>query len=303
MNRILQLERVLLRVETWCLVALVGLMLALAGYNVAYRNLLVPLQRHWATSGPAAASPEAPARNVVSPAPRQATPPDEGAEGFGGGLAEEAGADEGGAEGFGGGLAEEAGADEGGAEGFGGGLAEEAQPALSPNAVESGPSVSQPAPAVGGLPREGSWRARAIAAIDAVKIEWIDVLLRQLVIIVSFLGAMLATHRRKHINVDALSRLLSWPVRRVVALVVDLVSVGVCTVLAVAGRDLVSIGRDFPKDLFPWADEWQFQLMFPVGFGLLALHFVVRALEDIAAMVGSRSVQMSAGSDGEAKAP
>jgi TRAP-type C4-dicarboxylate transport system permease small subunit len=120
-----------------------------------------------------------------------------------------------------------------------------------------------------------------VSLIDAIKIEWIDILLRQMVILVGFLGAMLATQRKKHINIDAASKLLPQSARRVSALVVNAVTVLVCVVLAFAGAEMVKFSLAFPKELLPWADEWSFQLLFPIGFGLLAVHFVVRVLEDI----------------------
>jgi TRAP-type C4-dicarboxylate transport system permease small subunit len=349
MRRILQFERALLSIETWCLIGLVALMLFLAGYNVAYRNLLVPLQRAWATSGPVIANSEGAAGpapptlpGLAEPQVQGAADPDRagdregfaggladpvggGAEGFAGGLANQAGGD---ADGFAGGLAEEAGAGaeesagglakpaDGAAEGFAGGLAEQAGGAAEgfagglaeqaggaaegfagglteraeagtrePPVAVADPSSQgadpQPRPpaASGSPPEPGSWRAHGIEVIDALKLEWIDVLLRQLVIIVSFLGGMLATQRRKHINVDAMSRLFSPATRRGVDVIVNVLSVGVCIVLAMAGADLVVISREFPKALFPWADEWMFQLMFPIGFGMLAWHFMIRLLE------------------------
>ncbi|MBC8072572.1 MAG: hypothetical protein IAG13_29895, partial [Deltaproteobacteria bacterium] len=45
------LESRLVRIEGAVAVALVLVMLGLAGYNVFYRNVLVPLQKHWAHSG------------------------------------------------------------------------------------------------------------------------------------------------------------------------------------------------------------------------------------------------------------
>jgi TRAP-type C4-dicarboxylate transport system permease small subunit len=55
----------------------------------------------------------------------------------------------------------------------------------------------------------------------------------------------------------------------------------VCLLLAVAGRDLVRIGQEYPKDILPFAVEWQLQLAFPIGFGLLAVHFAVRVAEAV----------------------
>jgi TRAP-type C4-dicarboxylate transport system permease small subunit len=117
--------------------------------------------------------------------------------------------------------------------------------------------------------------------IGKLRMDWIDVLLRQLVIICSFLGAALATPRGKHINIDALSKLLPPWVRRWTHVTTNLLAVGVCAVLASAGRKLVIISREFPSEVTPFADEWHFQLMFPIGFGLLGLHFAVRVLEGL----------------------
>ena len=134
----------------------------------------------------------------------------------------------------------------------------------------------------GGPPPEGSFAAWAVDFIDGIKLDWIDVFLRQLVIIISFLGAMLATQRGKHINIDALSKVLPAPAQRAVAVLMPLFAVGICLMLASAGWDLVQISREFPSELLPFADDWHMQLMFPVGFGLLAVHFAVRVVEAIA---------------------
>ncbi|MCX4240978.1 TRAP transporter small permease [Paraliomyxa miuraensis] len=134
----------------------------------------------------------------------------------------------------------------------------------------------------GGPPPKGSWQAAAIAFVDAIKLDWIDIFLRQLVIMVSFLGAMLATQRGKHINIDALSKVLPPKAQRVVRVVIPLAAISVCLVFAGAGWDLVTISREYPTELLPWADEWTLQLMFPVGFGLLAVHFGVGLVEALA---------------------
>lgn len=461
MRRLRELENALLRVESAVAVALVLVMLALAAYNVVYRNVLIPLQQHWAHSGPPIAAPtEPPSLPGSAPPSTEAIPPpqpkpvqgDDDLEGFGGGLSDEPddraaappagdgggddfggfgggledegegegkdqgedqgeGKDQGGAPassrelspkgqgagsagktsaakdepssddfgGFGGGFGEDEGEDEPAHEsdgrvepkaapvddgepppsakpaggdalgGFGGGLSDEpseAEPAgaddfggfggglgadedadegadaragadasakadskTNPEAEEAEEAeeddfgeddlgdddpfanlpdidaVGQRTPAsegpVGGPPPEGSFAAWAVGFIDDIKLDWIDVLLRQLVIIVSFLGAMLATRRRKHINIDALSKVLPGSLRRVVSVLTPLFALGICLVLAGAGWDLVQISRQFPKELLPFADEWHLQLMFPVGFGLLAVHFGFQTVEAV----------------------
>lgn len=133
----------------------------------------------------------------------------------------------------------------------------------------------------GGPPPEGSFAAWAVGFIDDVKLDWIDILVRQLVILVAFFGAMLATTRRKHINVDAFSRLLGPNAQRWLSAGTNALATFVCVMLMRTGAKLVAIGREYPAELLPWAEEWMFQLMYPICFGLLAFHFGIRSLEHV----------------------
>ncbi len=263
MERLRQIEAAMIRWETRVIVGLVLVMLTLAGYNVMYRNVLVPLQKHWATSGPPASTPPTPESRFGSEVER----PGDDAGGFGGGFE---GGD--GAGGFGGGFGDDPGSAATVA------AADKATPRTEPPKNAFPVSVA-PANPEGGPPPEGSLAAWGVALIDGVKLDWIDIFLRQLVVLVSFLGAMLATQRRKHINIDAVSRLLPATGRRAVAVAVNLLSLGVCMMLGAAGMDLVELGHRYPKELVPWASEWMFQTMFPLGFGLLSVHFAFRVGE------------------------
>jgi len=304
------LEAVLIRLEGVVAVALVLTMLALAGYNVFYRNVLVPLQKHWAHSGPpptlAASEPVAAApidgKDPGAPAPAKAA-----AEGFAGDWGEDDGAPaesdteaeadtpaapKAAAEGFAGDWGEGDGADEPEAKdakahakaaGDEFDLGDDDEFANLPMIDAAGDApLQEDGRPLGGPPPPGSFAARGVAFIDAIKLGWIDVVLRQMVILVSFFGGMMATQRAKHINIDALSKLLPRTYRRALAVATNLLAIGVCLVLAQAGRGLVAIGREYPRELVPWADEWVFQLMFPLGFGLLAFHFAVRLVEALA---------------------
>jgi TRAP-type C4-dicarboxylate transport system permease small subunit len=361
LETILDLEKKLIRVETWLLVACVVAMLVLAGYNVAYRNLLVPWQTQLLTSGPPATatsgdaeekaeSEEEPAGDAAeasdesdfeggfgAPSEGEDASSDEG--GFEGGFgapsdepeASEESDEEGGFEGgFGappddGGDAVESG-DDGGFEGgfgatdeaesddegeIGGGFgatddetatddssekvdADGEELDASAVAEEAGDDIAGP---TGGPPPEGSFADTMVGVIDAMKLAWIDVLLRQLVIISGFLGAMIAARRRNHITIDAVGKLLEGRPRHIVDAITSFVSTGVCLVLAVAGWDLVKIGLEFPTELLPWAQEWTFQLAFPIGFGLLALHFAIRVYESI--VLAGRDEVVDDGEDDE----
>jgi len=343
MKKLLHIEDGLLKVESWLLVGVVGVMLTLATYNVIYRNVLVRWQAHLMTSGPPVTTPPPSDTPATPSTPEPGADPaagfgggltgDDGAGGFGGGMADTptddgaagfgggmnapptpeptpAPADDGaagfgggmadaptddGAAGFGGGMAGDDGAGgfgggmagDDGAAGFGGGMDSPSEPTPAPTPT----ATPEPAAPVGGPPLPGTFSALAASIIDAMKLDWIDILLRQLVLICGFFGAMIATRRKKHINIDALGKLLNPTLRRYVDVVTNLASVTVCIALTVAGAELVQVGLDTPSDLMSWAKDWQFQLAFPIGFGLLSLHFLVRTATAVGAVVTGESIE------------
>ena len=229
---------------------------------------------------------EEPEGDEKTPAPEPDAKPADSADGFGGGFGDdEEGAEPDGDEaggGFGGGFGDSESDGDGDGGGFGGGFGDGA-PEVD-DGTDVAPAIRMPAAPKepeGGPPPEGSFSANIMSLIDAIKLDWIDTLLRQLVIMVGFLGAMIATQRRKHINIDAASKLLPTKVRGWIAMAMNVLATGMSIALAVAGWKLVAISRAFPKEIIPHFDEWHMQLMFPVGFGLLALHFAFRVIEDL----------------------
>ena len=200
------------------------------------------------------------------------------AGGFGGEFAEkpaDAVGESDSAGGFGGGFGSETeNADEGFGGGFGGEFTNEDSPSPTP--------VASTVENVASPKHELSAFAKFVDEfVYAVKLEWIDVLLRHLVLVVGFLGAMLATHRRKHITIDALSKVIPVKFHPWLDMVTATLAAVICGFFAVSGHDLVMISREFPKEIMWWADEWAFQMVFPIGFAMLSFHFTVRVLEAV----------------------
>lgn len=278
-----RVEERLVRVEGWLLVFLVGLMLSLAVYNVLYRNVLVPIQAKLTIqeSAPdAGGSVPPPAQNLKT----ESVEVSGDDEGFGGGFGdpvsdppESPSEDEGFGGGFGGGFGSPSAS--GDDEGFSGGF---------DGAKKTDIAAAQPAVEPAPKPELSRFAKFVDSFVQAVKLDWIDVLLRHLVLVVGFLGAMLATYRRKHITIDALSkvlpdRYLPW----IDSATAALASV-ICGFLSVSGAEFVKISREYPKELMWFADEWHFQLVFPIGFALLTFHFAIRALEGFSFGLRSR---------------
>lgn len=114
---------------------------------------------------------------------------------------------------------------------------------------------------------------------------WIDPFLRHVVLWVGFLGASLATQMEKHISIDLITRFVSARTTNLIRILTNLFSCLVAYILARAGWTfveaemesgtiLLTVGTmDFPA--------WWFQLIIPLGFGLISFRFFLRNLEHL----------------------
>jgi TRAP-type C4-dicarboxylate transport system permease small subunit len=109
-------------------------------------------------------------------------------------------------------------------------------------------------------------------------IFWADILLRHLLLWLGFLGAAIATSENRHINIDALRRFLSPNIRASVEVLTNLFATGICYLLAKASWTFVLGEIADHRTIFENIPSWYAQIIIPVGFGLLALHFLIRAV-------------------------
>ncbi len=115
----------------------------------------------------------------------------------------------------------------------------------------------------------------------STSIFWGDTLLRHLVLWVAFIGASLATKENRHINIDALSRLLSKTTKRITTILVDLFSATVCFFLMRAAITFIKSEKEAASTLFAEIPVWIFQTIIAIGFGLMMLRFFIHALENV----------------------
>lgn len=109
-------------------------------------------------------------------------------------------------------------------------------------------------------------------------ILWGDILLRHILLWLGFLGAAIATSENRHINIDALRRFLSPRVRSAVEVMTDLFAAFICYLLAGAGWSFVQGEMADTRMVTGGIPSWYAEIIIPIGFGLLAVHFVIRAL-------------------------
>lgn len=117
-------------------------------------------------------------------------------------------------------------------------------------------------------------------------IFWADILLRHLVLWVGFLGAALATSEERHISIDAFATMFSPKVKAGIRVITNVFAVLVCYLLFDASRTFLQFEIEDARELFLGIPEWYSGIIIPIGFGLLMLHFTVRAVFSLNAALG-----------------
>lgn len=120
---------------------------------------------------------------------------------------------------------------------------------------------------------------------------WADALLRYLVLWSGMLGAVVATREGKHITIDLISYLAPEKIRAWVRLAINLFSSGTAMVLTWAAVTFVRNEALYGSTSLLGIPSWQWNLIFPLAFGLIAFHFLVGLLSDILAFFGIRVSQ------------
>ncbi len=110
---------------------------------------------------------------------------------------------------------------------------------------------------------------------------WADILLRHLVLWIGLVGAALAASQERHITIDALSRFLNTRLRLATLFIAQTFAAGVCVVLADAAVTFMRNDLEFGSTIYAEIPSWTSEIIIPVGFSLLAFHFLVRAVENL----------------------
>ncbi len=113
-------------------------------------------------------------------------------------------------------------------------------------------------------------------------LSWADPLMRSLVLWTGMLGALAAVRDDRHIALDVLQRFLSPNAQRIARVVTYGFTAIVCAVVAYYCWRLVSIDlvesaqAGAVSKIPPWLPE----SILPIGFGLMALRFALRAFAE-----------------------
>jgi TRAP-type transport system small permease protein len=132
-------------------------------------------------------------------------------------------------------------------------------------------------------------------------IDWADITVQNVTVLVGLLGAAVATSEGRHLNIDIFSRVLKGRAKIGLRVVIGLFSCFICYLLAKGGW------TNYKLNLAPWVQnipegwtlaqnlkvqflegsipQWMSQLLLPIGFSLIGFHFSLRLIRDLGTLV------------------
>jgi TRAP-type C4-dicarboxylate transport system permease small subunit len=112
----------------------------------------------------------------------------------------------------------------------------------------------------------------------ATGLSWGDPFVRYMVLWVGFIGAALATYQGKHIKIDVLSHWLPPRANLALQSFLNMISAGICGLLAVAAFRFVRFEAELGGTSFMTLPSWVPQVIIPIACGIIALRFLLAAV-------------------------
>lgn len=106
---------------------------------------------------------------------------------------------------------------------------------------------------------------------------WADPLLRFLVLWSAMLGAMIAAREDQHIGLDFINRFIDGTKLRIARFIALGFATVLCALMAWYSWGLVELDREGHTEGVIGIPAWVIELVLPIGFGLMAIRFAIRA--------------------------
>jgi TRAP-type C4-dicarboxylate transport system permease small subunit len=127
--------------------------------------------------------------------------------------------------------------------------------------------------------------------IFGVGVSDMDSLARLMVLWLGMFGAVVASRKKKHINVDVLSPRLPKKARAIVAIGMDTFTAGISLAIAIFSTSLFVIEWESGVTVFASVPSWLAVAILPVSFGLIFFHYVLHIVDGIYRLRQTRKPQ------------
>lgn len=108
----------------------------------------------------------------------------------------------------------------------------------------------------------------------------VEELMRNDVLWITFVGAVLTTMGGRHISIDILPRYLKEKPKRILNWILAISASVICLILAWYSVQFVRLDIEMKSIIAGFCPEWIFETIIPVGFFLLAISFPIRQLDE-----------------------
>lgn len=105
-------------------------------------------------------------------------------------------------------------------------------------------------------------------------ILWADPLIRNLVLWIGLIGAMIASRKHNHITIDIISRYLPKTAKRVSMLAVSIFTAGICAVMAFYSFNFVMMEKTDAIPAFARVPAWICESIIPFAFAVISLRYI-----------------------------
>lgn len=110
---------------------------------------------------------------------------------------------------------------------------------------------------------------------------WIDPLLRVMVLWIGMIGALVATRENKQISIDVLTRMLPPLLKHISRIITRLFAATVAGIIAWNSILFVLDEWSVGNKAFSNIPAWSLESIIPIGFGIIALRYLLEAFSDI----------------------
>ncbi len=121
--------------------------------------------------------------------------------------------------------------------------------------------------------------------------DWADILIRQLVLWIAFLGGTHATHQGRHIAIDAAAKLLPAPWSAAIRVATGIAATVITLVMAAAAWTFLLDEIESDSRLMGVLRQWWFVAIIPATLVATAVHFLVATRRTIIEAIGQDGVR------------
>lgn len=118
--------------------------------------------------------------------------------------------------------------------------------------------------------------------------EWADVLVRQMVLWVGFIGGARATYEGRHIAIDAVNKLLPPARAAILRSLTSLTAASITGIMIWAAWVYLKDEIEAEATLIGEIPAWPFRAIVPVCLGLITFHFLVATRNNLLIALGRR---------------